>query len=282
MGLIASLSLAIFASAETASPVNVNVKAGIVINGMPSGSSVGGWKSKITPAQNAVPHKITTLGTGLQIEFQSASGTPVDVTNVKFGKFDFTLIQNGKTVWNKVPLGSYHPAGQGSPDYYCYRKDGTDVTPTSGFIAGYLGDNSGANIPVMSKFQLLDQTITLGVAGRPMMNLSGDYYSLVYDIELSYTYEGVMYTKTITQTETEVLVRMVEGLMEYIAPTSNEVPCLVELQVSDDLANWATVPGVVIPSPRPTPAQFLNTINLVPPSGKREQFFRYAMVPQLP
>ena len=227
------------------------------------------------------------MGTGLQIEFQSADGTPVNVTDVKFGRFEYTLIQNGAVVWKDVPIGSYHPAPQGSPDNYVFDSVGNDVTPTSGFVAGYLGDNSGTTIPTMSRFQLLDQTTTLGTPDRPLLGLSGHYYSLVYNISISYTYGGVTYNKTLTQSDTEVLVRMTDGLLEYVAPTdpSKQVPCLVELQVSNDLVNWVTAPNVVIPSSRPTlPLNIMalmpetTEIPGVPKIGKR--FARYVQIPK--
>lgn len=267
-----------FASADTTSPVNVVVKTGVAVNNsLPANSE--GWKAKVNVADVAL-NKVTTIGTGLQIEFQSSTGTPVDVTNFKVARAEFTLIQNGVTVWNNVPLGSYHPVAQGSPDYYVYNASNANVTPVSGFVAGYLGDNSGATVPVVSKFQVLDQTITLGTADRPLLTASGQYYSLVYNIVFSYVYDGVAYTKTLTPVETEMLVRVTEGLL----PSSS--PCLIQLQVSDDLSKWVVASNVMIPSPRPTLQQHLNTINLVPATTvvpglntNLNRFYRYAQIP---
>jgi len=287
-GLIALFSLAAFASADEATKINVVVKSGVAIGQPPSGGSVNTWRSKITPADNAVPEKITRLHTALQIRFESTDGTPVNVTNVKFQRFEYTLIQNGVIVWKDVPIGSYHPAPQGSPDYWAFNLAGNDVTPASGYVSGYLGDNSGTTIPLMSTFQLLDQTISLGTPDRPLLTASGQYYSLVYNITLaSYTYNGVTYTdKVLTPVETEVLVRMTDGLPEYTAPTdpSKQVPCLVELQVSGNLVNWFPAPNVVIPSPRPTLDR--NIMAMVPETTeipgvpkKGTRFARYVQEP---
>ncbi len=265
------------------SPVKVVVSSAIVINGAPNPTNIPSYQSKITVADVALD-KITRFGTALQFEFQDSAGNSVNVTNFKATKADHTLVKTGGIVWSNTPLGSYHPDGQGSPDYHVFNADGVDVTPTSGFVAGYLGDDSGTLIPIISKFQLTDQAVTLGVPTRPLLTAVGQYYSLSYNWVFSYTYNGVVYTRTLAPSETEASVRVVKGLSEFVGEDPPQ-PCMVELQISDNLVVWSSS-GVFIPDPRPELAP--NIIALFPKTttwgSPLRRFLRYhqTTIPALP
>lgn len=267
------------------SPLKVVAKAAIVVNGSPTKTTIPTLPAKVTVADVGLTG-IVHLGTGLQFEFQDSGGNPVDVTNLKIARADHSLVGSGVQYWTNTSLGSFHPDDQGSPDYHVYNASSVDVTPSSGFVTGYLGDNSGAVIPVASKFQVTDQTIVLGgTSGHPLLVAAGNYYSFTYNLTFSYDYAGGTYTKTFLPSETEAMVLVTNGLPEFVLGDGElPVPCVIQLRVSDDLVNWVIPPGVVIPNPRPT--QVLNIIALFPKSSAfpgqitaEYRFFQYFQTP---
>ena len=290
--ILASLVFSAVASASTETPPTIVVKAVVAVNGAPT---VATSPSKMTVA-NVGLSKITRIGTALQFQFVDSNGNAVNVANFKAARADSSLVRNGSPfgTWTNTPLGAYHPSSQGSPDYYCFDASGADVSPSAGFVAGWNGDGSGTTIPSMSKFLLIDQTITLGATAPnpvwPKLAVAGDYYSLTYNWVFSYTYNGVPYNNiTLTPSQTEVMVKVVEGIPEFIG---GEIPppCTVELQVSDYMNHWVTPPGVVIPQPRPT--NVLNIIALAPATTdvaglptvpglikNPKRFYRYVQTP---
>ncbi len=289
-GFIALLFAAASATATPPPlPPTVVVKAAIVVNGSPTSTTVATLPAKVTVADVGLS-QIVHLGTGLQFEFQDSAGHPVNVDGFKAAKAEHSLIGNGTAFWTNTPLGSFHPDDQGSPDYHVYNASGADVTPSSGFVTGYMGDNSGAVLPPMSRFQVLDQTITLGgTSGRPLLAAAGNYYSFTYTWVFSYSYGGTTYTKTLSSSDTEVMVQVVAGLPDFFKGEEGVVPpCLIHLEVSENLADWVIPPGVVIPNPRPT--NILNIVDLLKSTsafsgqtnGGVTRFYRYVQSPILP
>jgi len=256
---IALFFIVALATAMGSTPIVV-AKAAVVVNGAPTSANIPSLPSKVTVADVGLSG-IVHIGTALQFEFQDSAGHPINVDNFQAARADFTLVGNGVTYWNATPLGSYHPDAQGTPYYHAYNVGGVDVSPASGYVAGYLGNNSGVVLPTVSKFQVTSEMIPLGgESGLPMFTMAGNYYSLTYTWVISYSYLGTSYTKTLSPSDTEVMVQVVAGLPEYSGDPTK--PAIIQLRVSDDLVNWVVPQGVVIPNPRPT--QVLNIIALLP------------------
>jgi hypothetical protein len=278
ISVIFSLMLSVCAlqAGQATGPVVV-VKTAVLVNGMPSVANINSLPSKVTVADVGLD-KIDKIGVAMEFEFK-VNGVAVDVQNFKATRADMSLVKQGVKIWTDTPFGQYHAYGSGGPYYYVFDSSGVNKTPLGGFVSG-MNDNTGTLIPVISKFRLLDLSINHGNSVNPLFSERGEFFTLVQNWTFTYQYLGLTYTKMITPAETEVSVRVIDGISEFVNSVP-PTPCVIELQVSDNLVNWVTAPGVFITNPRPTVP--LNIIAMVPKTsnviglvhGNSKRFYRY-------
>jgi len=246
MVAMSSIGLAGLVLADTSTePVNVKITRAVVINGNADASSLG-----VAPSALAIgvtgANNVDSIGVALRFQFvDKITGAPVNVTNFTFSSATYTLINTGAaTTWTNVADGAYNPAGDTSvPDMVSYDMAGAKVSADGQQIVG-------TTIPIMSKFELTNQLITLGAA-RPKFSASGQYYRLERTLGLSYTYGGQSYTHTIAPSDSFVQVTVQPDMVGFSSGGSVG-PFQIRLMASVDLQNWVPVP-VNGPIPYPLP-----------------------------
>lgn len=243
-------------SAADEEPINVEITRAVVINGTANASSIGVAPSTITLGVTGAD-KVNAIGVAMQYQFLDSSGNPVNITNFQVTSATYTLVHNGIIIpnWTNVTHGAYNPIGDSSvPDLIAYNSAGTKVSTDGQQVVGTI-------IPTMSKFQILDQQITLGAA-RPKLMVAGDYYRLDRKWSFSYVYGGQSYTHVITPLQSYVKVLVLPDLpgfdqLEALGPFQ------IRLMASVDLVNWVPT-NIEIPDPRPTDSQTIIALATIP------------------
>lgn len=272
--LVAILSSScILATGIVSAQPQIEVKRAIKIGSTSSSTFDAPTQHTIVVGQ-AGASSISSFQTAMQFEFK-IEGAPVNVTNFKVTSASWSLVRNGATLWNKTPFGAYHPLDQGNPDYLPFNMSGQSVMPTgtNQWVADLNGDGSGVIIPTISKFQLVTHPVTLGGV-RPLLTTAGHYYTLWYEMSISYTYGESNYTRTLAPSETSVTLLVTNDIPGWQGTGASEVI----LEISDNLANWQVAP---ISLPYPLPTVVPNIISLVPKTtnvpglGSDKRFYRY-------
>lgn len=256
-------AMAAFAIGQTLSAQpTVAVKRAIVVNKPTSSGTFNAPTDHTVVIGQAGSNQVTSFQTALQFEFL-VEGSPVNVSNFKMTRGDFTLVRNGSIVpnWNKSAFGSYHPIDQGSPDYLPFNAAGASVMPTgmNQWVSDLNGDGLGVVLPSVSKFQVVNHPVGLGTTTRPLLSAVGDYYTLWYDIVINYQYGEGSYTKTFTPSETVVSILVTNNVDTWNGGSTK--PTKIVLELSDNLADWQ-VADVSVPTPLPKVVP--NIIALVP------------------
>lgn len=289
---IASVAFATMFSVALAAPPIMKVEQALKLNANATEPSLteAGRNVHVIVAETGC-HLINKLGVALRLGFYDP-GNPtvkVNVTNVSFTAFYDGYRNDGPgpiSTMDNRPLGAYNrvfdPAEavdkQSKPDIVLRNAAGADVSP-------YGTPLNGTVIPSASELLILDWTVLLGTTSRPFMTSTGNSYSLVRRINVTYTYDGVTYTNVaIDPGQAYVDVNVQEDVAE---PTEGEGsgPFEIVLEVSHGLSTWNWVPNVIIPSPRPTAVA--DIIALFPASEELEggvhpdnsrRFYRYNQV----
>ena len=198
----------------------------------------------------------------MQFEFR-VGGVPVNVTDFNVSTATYTLTNSGSsTAWTNLPHGAYNPAGDGSrPDLITYNAAGVKTSVDGVQVIG-------ANIiPVVSKVQVLDQVVTLGIA-RPKLTAAGQYYKLERSWTFTYKYGGNSYSHTITPSQSAVTVTVYDDIPGFTpGELPGPFPISTRLQVSQDLSNWVTFPSTEIFVPYPAPALTVGEMTALFPSS---------------
>jgi hypothetical protein len=238
---------------------HIEVRHAIKVNGGTSASTFDVQTDRNIVVGLSGANNINSFQTAIQFVCKDGE-TAVNVQNFKVTRGDFTLVRNGLTVWDKTPFGSYHPISEGNPDYLVYTTS-AEVTPTgpNKWVSDLNGDGLGTIIPNLSKFQLVNHVVSLGSIPRPKLATPGDYYTLWYDMTITYIYNGTPYTRVFVPSETAVQIMVIADIPGFVNVGGG--PSRIDLEISDNLQNWQIAP---IPVPHPRPAVVPNIIALVP------------------
>ncbi len=273
---IVTASAALVSAALAADGPSVIIKRAIVINGAADASVIGTAPSNVTIGITGCGN-VNNFGTALQFQFVDGEGTPINVTDFKVTSATYTLYRDGVIVtnWNTVSHGAYNPVGDtAKPDLLFYDTTATQVSVNGTQV-------TGTNIPTGSKFQVLDQQVTLGTASRPKFTTVGQYYRLERTWTFTYVWNEQSYTRTLVPSETSVNIRVSPDLPGFNSGEESG-PFMVGLQVSENLVTWVEV-DAEIPYPRPTTVEGIEAF--FPRSkqiagfanDQRMRFYRYTM-----
>lgn len=241
MKLLALLSLTTLA--VSAAKPNIKVDATAKPNGNADAASLQGDPLKYVAVVTTGANLITNIETAMQFQFfDSVTGNPVNVQNFKVTEAKYSLYRNDVAIpsWVFQPHGAWNPPGDSAtPDLLAYNNVGAQVSTNDRQVT------SNVAIPLVSKVQVLRQSISLGTPSRPLFAVAGDKYGLERFWTFTYTYQNVTYenqTLPLGQTYVEILVVPDIPNIPETTVDDGPGPFTLKFQVSENLGQWYTVP----------------------------------------
>jgi hypothetical protein len=245
--------------------VTVRSHANITIN--TAATSVDSEKSAVANVTVAGASSVDYFGASMHLQFVDEDGDPVNVQNFKVTSLTHTLTKEGVPVtnWFEVPAGAYNaPGDTNRPDFVVRDRDGVQTSVNMTQVVG-------TTVSVASKFEALDQVVTLGTPTRPKLANIGDNYRFVRDIVFQYEFAGENFEEEHSE---EVLIRVIPNQSGEFSG-----PGVITLQVSENLTTWFSPP---VELPNVVPTLVSDVIALFPkgtehsfPIGEDRRFYRF-------